>query len=450
MLKNPLEITILTFLALILSNCGTVAATQREQVRPETNADGIFAEDYYLQDPSCQTEVKSNSVSGASVYVWQGDRTRSIQNDFSKLYNGNSISSNIIANTWFNYHQRKECTVLDGVESCESEISVVENKKYLRVCDKKGDYERKSFEGIALTTIATLDRSHEYYQSLFSSKNMHKANLLVLPKIEKHIEDQSQGTESSEYSADNLTYTSSYTGNPLFVVYPKSRETINRGLWKDLNLWEIPWAIAHEFGHHVHSTHSTSSTSGSAFLSHSKFKANNSLKLQSNGEKTWRAVGEAFADLFAFYSLGGKSGYLEGIECFENDREVESSVFVDGTEKNLTFNVLEKFQSSNNVTGTNCKKPNFGEAHTIGAILARGVDQIFEAEVGSSAIDKSELLLQWSEKLAVTQKSGSTSLLNPIADALSLVSEGNLSVCQAISKSFSGMSQDLLELHSCQ
>lgn len=443
--SNYFQIFILA--GLLLQSCGPVQGQRRENVAPDTYADRTFANDYFLQDEKCQKSPRKSSISSSPIYVWQGDKTRSIETQFDNVYNSDSLSSNLIANTWFRYHQRKNCTRDENGEVCDSNLEIVHNRTKLRVCGNNDGYKRNSIEAVALTGIANLDQSYSFYSSLGNSKDMQKANLLVLPKIEKKITNNDGRDDESEFTADNLTYTSSFEGAPLFVIYPKSVASVKRGFWKNLNLWEIPWAVAHEFGHHVFWTHSRYASTSNLMKSHEPFV--HGFSLSGGMTKIQRAVGEGFADLYAYYTLGGRQGYTDGIECFENDRDIGSDVFIDGTFKALNESVVGEFFKLESSSVTTCLKPNFSEVHALGAVLARGIDQVFEADVGDSAAAKAELLLQWSEKLASSREAGKDGFDIAIKDALNLVSSDSQRVCEVVARYFPYYSEKVLNRYSC-
>jgi len=402
--------------------CGKVDTKKRQDPKVvEPNIIGKiapFSTQYFLEDPSCENTLTMTRLSSVPVYHWQGNSVRQVRFTFNDLISSNTISSEIIESTSYNYHQRTECSKSNGSLRCNKTPQIVSKAKFLRLCRANGDYQRQSYEGVALSTIANIDQAYKFYSLMrkglpavtaASRPRMQRLQLLVLPKVEKVYSVTRNGRLQMEslISSNNLSYISKFLGKPTLVTYP--RTTMNKTqLWNGLNLWEIPWAVAHEFGHHVFMTHAK--IVADASLKHSDtvdlFTQTGRGGAQANRQSTVVSINEAFADLFAYYSLAAKPGLTNNLDCFAKNRDVSSVNFADGQKKALSLKVLNEFYSQTPTSQKSCEQPWFQDPHAIGAIVAYGLDRFYSATVGGDhgekpALEKSIMLTSWLENLAL-------------------------------------------------
>jgi hypothetical protein len=421
MLLRP---TCLVLVLVSLSACGRKASDDdRDPKVQQVTFDEAFAENYFVDDVDCMGG-EGGKVTRAPVHMWQGDGTRPINYVFADTSAKASLAGPSISETYYNFHQRAACDVVDGQVVCPDKVTLVKEPLPLKLCRPEGPYARASVEGVGLASYANLATAYDFYQSLPGrSTALLKSRLLVLPTVEKRYE--LKGEKKRQISTDNLAYTPDFAGQPAFIVYPKGRRTKEDGLWKDLNLWELPWAMAHEYGHHIFRTHtrvtrlgSENPTSlGDVLPIHSFDDAAASNLRSVGGTEYWGATNEAFADLFSYYTHGGEPGLVDGVDCFDESRATESSSFFNGEAKRLDEEILGIFTSSSTVARGTCKNPNFQDIHAIGAIIAYGVNRLFDTAVNEThgavaARTKAELLLQWAERLGALARTTSPANLN--------------------------------------
>lgn len=472
-------------LAVVLSllpwfvGCGvTIKEKEPEKVIPEFVGNDAFAEQYFLEDNACHQGNGIGTVGETPVHIWQGNATESVGFMFKDVSSVNSLENPIIGRTYYGFHQKRLCEQTDAKLQCQEKATIVTVQQSLKICRPNGPYDRFSVEGVALSSLANIVTAYDYYRSLPNkSPNMEKASLLVLPTIEKVINTRNASGDmvlQRRLSTDNLAYAPSFGGEPAFVIFPKGKKAEQAGLWPDLNLWEIPWALAHEFGHHVFRTHtnvteiSNSKTMATNFSGdfyqisdldgHLHGGSDQHLDDHLDGQKllaertvgnteVWGVVNEGFADLFAYYVQDAKSGAIENIDCFESNREVAKSDFSNGKRKILSQEVLELFYASEKNEQAGCSKINFQDVHFIGAIVAFGIDQIFSQEVGGTtgkenAKAKGRLLLEWANSMGeLVKKTEDLRIEDLLATALRVVApDGQLGLdqCESIREVFPG------------
>jgi hypothetical protein len=366
----------------------------------------------------------------------------------------------------------------------------MEESKPLRICRERALFPRTSHETVALMGLFTLNSSYEFHNSLPSRRSsIPSTELVVLPRVERSfaVNNASGGKETRiSLVTDNLAYAPAYRNGPAFLIYPKSQKAAEAGLWKDLFLWEVPWALGHEFGHHILRTYAfgnntnlaLSGGSGIAsspvppifdwsrvgfrapafgsFLSNlygdpasagGGFRIVIGNPFQSAGRQVgpalyWGAINEAFADLYSRYVRNSANGQLRGVDCFAGSRDVESPVFGDGQRKVYDERVKSIFLANEEMDGgASCAAPDYQGIHTIGAIVAHGVEAAFESTVADIAartpfaseaqksVLKGDMLLRWAGRMGTQiRNSNSVTLGTFVRDAFAVMAESRASV----------------------
>lgn len=402
----------------VLSGCGPADLDEKKKsTEPiqQWSGDNSFADEYFVDDLRCQNEAGSEGLGSTSIHLFTDGAGTDVPHDFTGFNSVDSLSGPGFLRTFYDFHQVSQCSRENDPTSC-GDAKVLTQPKRLKVCRPNGPYPRISVEGIALTSMANLSYAYDYYQTLASkSPTLASTDLLVLPKLENDY-----GTHT-DMDTDNLAYAPSFVaGVPVFIIHPKSARAVRNGRWTDLNLWEVPWGLAHEFGHHVFRTHtgisSITSSVGMAIDEHLPIHSIKDEKSAAAGfslqgrtvtaKDHWSAINEGFADLYAFYAHGSKEGLTKGLDCFDQNREITVDTFTMGTKKRLDQEVIGTWLSPKDDGGSTCDAPSLQDSHTIGAIVAHGVDRLFQARIGGDAAAasqaKAELLIKWAEAMGKT------------------------------------------------
>jgi hypothetical protein len=362
---------------------------------------GVFADEYALADSACQEGSGRVNITDAQLYRYQGSGVETLVLP-SETYSDQSLAGDGIFGTRFGFHQRSKCT--DGPNGAQcGEAEVVAPSRNLRICQSEAKFARASVEAVALTSQSHIGAARKFYLKTSGSKqDIKQARLLVLPLVEEEV--QRGATKTSYFKSDNLAYAANYGNEPTFIIFPKSQAAEKRGLWKNMNFWEVPWALAHEYGHHVFRTHAPVLAELQSLNPIHSFEADASKPKSPESalgllaaNDIWGATNEGFADIFAHYALGNSS--VRGFDCFAVNRDVTSARFANGRTKVLDAEVLRLFGTTGTSPG-DCNTPNFRDIHHVGAIIAYGVDQIFAEAYGDS---KAGPLLQWVNDLAANR-----------------------------------------------
>jgi hypothetical protein len=430
--------------------CGGGTPVERETTpSPDVSqypSDELFADDYFVQDLTCQVDESGGkdgvaTLGSLSVYQWQGSATAPIPYAFSGS-SKDTLTAGPIAGSDYDYRQTARCDSPSEGSGCGGDSTTVQRlPRSLRICGAGAGYARTSVEGIALASLASLSTADAFYRRIPErNESLKPASLLVLPIVERTYTDGSR----RQVTTDNLAYAPSFAGQPTFVVFPKGRRAESLGLWKGVNLWEVPWGLAHEYGHHVFRSHTAVSRIANATgaadegdgMTLTPIIADLPAPDEEDGverdaagfalaertvssEDVWSSVNEGFADLFAFFALGGDADVTKGVDCFDVNRDVMARAFASGEPKSLSAEVLAQFYAPDTARPTSCKVPNFQDVHAIGAIIAHGASRLVR-DVATSPTQAAGLLLGWADRLGavIRQRAAAGATAKLTLDAL--------------------------------
>ncbi|MEY4630168.1 MAG: hypothetical protein RIQ81_288 [Pseudomonadota bacterium] len=477
-----------------LSACGGTGADDKPPYSPvdtsETarNPDGSDVNGF--DDAACQGAITgANAVVEAGVFEWSDGKIEERRVPLTSVTSAPVLASRHITRTTYGLRERADCELSGSSINCPSEYKVIDEPKPLRICRERALFPRTSHETVALMGLYTLNTAYEFHNSLPSRRNnLPTTELVVLPRVERAfaVNNASGGRETRiSLVTDNLAYAPAYRNGPAFLIYPKSQKAADAGLWKDLFLWEVPWALGHEFGHHILRSYAFGgatnlSLTGDAAVFDSPIppmfdwsrvgfqasslsqafgglfggtaNAGGGIRIilgnpfQTSGRQVgpnlyWGAVNEAFADLYSRYVRNGANGQLRGVDCFAGSRDVESPLFGDGQRKVYDERVQGIFLSRNEMDGAeSCSAPDFQGIHTIGAILAHGINAAFDSTVadianranfasdGQKSILKGDMLIRWASRMGNQIRANSPVTLGSfVREAFAVMAESRAS-----------------------
>jgi len=392
----------------------------------------LLAEDYFVEDLACQDVEGMFEVGEQDVHRFEAGSIAPEKHSFQGFTSKGSIQGPGIYQSVYDFHQQGKCTLVGGVETCDSSSRVLRSPRKLKICNAQRNFARASIEGVTLSSMASLDRAYKFYLGIPNAReSLRDTSLIVLPIVEKLTTktdvDGNNATVRS-LTTDNLAYTPNFDGRPAFVVFPKSRNAVVKGRWKDLNLWELPWGMMHEFGHHVFRSHTgIEKLPGTTVNLHGlvintpihsidfdeEFKSDDFSSFSLTGrvsgpEKIFSAVNEAYADLFSFYALGQSETLTDGVDCFEKNRDTTSSVFANGVPKIISNETIKLFTATERYRFNSCEGPDFQDAHSIGAVIAHGMMRLYGARAkisNASSEQQAGWLLAWADAVGSSVRS---------------------------------------------
>ena len=167
--------------------------------------------------------------------------------------------------------------------------------------------------------------------------------------------------------------------------------------------------------------------------------------------KIFLAYHEAFADMFAYLSLGSSYNMLMGIDCMQSSRDIDSNIFADYTEKKMTSSVVESYlkpvSAKDLMKKNSCTTPNFQDPHAVGAVLAHTMGVMMKLGNIMTAADKLEVMVHWAKLVKVNFPVMSTippreylkETMKMFFDVLKDYSTLNEAHCAYISQAFTGL-----------
>jgi hypothetical protein len=436
LLMKLYNINFLALAAFLASFCSCAKLNVKQDFRNDIKVDSIkFAEPkkYLVEDKSCWMADEAIKLDTFEIDSFVDGKAKKITHEFTSASSNTnkqkSLTSDLISGTAYGYHSRKErsCAVskkgklTDCTEPSDPEKIAI--AKFLRICEESGSYQRNSVEGVALSTIAHLETSHSAFEALENKKSLGKSWLFMMPNYEDvwHLDDGKKSWDAVGSKTDNAGFSVTKSGEQLYVIYPKSIATKANKIWKDINLWEVPWVITHEFSHNIFVRHYANFKSDAAKVDESghvwdkspaKIPGTLSLGLVKKRPAKMGdgllAINEGFADLMSFYLLGPEDNLTKGLPCMSKIRSIHEGSFPKGGAKILNNDKLELFISSEEIDKPkNCETYNGQDPHHMGAIFAYQFNKFFNAStaISETKAGHAQMLLDWLNRFSKMRKS---------------------------------------------
>ncbi len=462
----------------------------KEVVRPETP--------WYQQTNSFQKQVY-----GEAVKLTRG--TKCLRTDALSLASSNLLGiysgahSNKVIDRTFEFDDAGEHIIPS--KSFQQEI-FSEEFDDLFVCNLLPG--SSTLEGVASYAAADIKVASDWYKSItgesLSAVQLHihpsetltiyerlsdtaKTKLLALnPKADvKPIKIQADAVNNAYWTLvpNEETEDDAEDTLPVIAVFPHSSKNTDGSADHPSPLWELPFVLRHEYGHHVF-YHSLTPLLGSAQVHLKETLAANpthhstraisvpSVFAREKGKSPlidtsflFGALNEGFADMYAFYASGLKMPGIEMAPCFVNTRDVASPSLGGVNVKkvftadmiDILFNPKSLVKSFDPSKDAGCNAFNVLEIHDLGAVIAHTVDKVFDASPAvqaetDKARAKTKLALAWLDKLSNDlnlAESGPAVILAQILESAALTAAGptpltaDAPVCVSVKTYFPGL-----------
>jgi hypothetical protein len=463
---------------------------------------------FSLQDPACQSSEGIADIGHQTVTRLKQGETKTESVDFSGVAadGTNGLHSKFVGFTIFGLRQLeiKQCTKLPSGElDCTSDgEEIISGGSPLRLCNKDFEYSRNSVEGVALATTATIEQAGQFYKdNVPSGRTLDPIWSLVLPSIDVQYRGKSsQGSDISvsERKSDNAFWSTGHGKRSdgtseeikIITVLPPSMDFQTSNKLGAKGLWELPFVVAHEFGHHVFFSNVLSLRSlfslGNAVITQKQdgfeisntngvvadqsantaknilarklgadfipnaFKMAASPTHEIGTSEAFVAINEAFADLFAQYTVGGIES-MQAIPGICENRDLTKNSFKYGgkeVRKSLDTPELKSFlnpseNSERSVDSSGCFGVSFQDPHVVGAIVASGFHSLL-SDLNSNGA-RVRVLVQWAQSLDLEMSLAGSNpqalLINSlwaIAEKAAAANNGTLNArqCSAFKTSF--------------
>ncbi len=404
---------------------------------------------------NCQKESLASSIPSFNYSIYKGGSTETMSLAKDLKMGERGLSIDFIDYAYTGQYTNLEAGYLaeNGNGFVSLNIAFSYDKKYVRVCSENPTFTRGSIEATTLSSIASLLNAHEFYNLLETGTTLPHVTVNILPKLSFKIamkvaqdaqENDTSGmlgsvpekmnnkdikyslTDNAAWGLSDPTTDESGTeipGMPEFFIFPQSQEAVSQDWFSSQPLWELPFVLHHEFGHHIFYTFFPKLFTDSYQLKEFSQKLGGNIFMRTGIKpvdhllsgnyapvtEVASAINEGFADLYAQYSLGGTTD-IALVKCMNGTRDVSSKTFYDGVSKELSTTVWETFGAEQKEDDTgpfnipnpediNCAKYDFKDSHIIGAVLAHGVYALWEktnlAKNDALGVKRGRALLEW-------------------------------------------------------
>ena len=391
-----------------------------DNVVPQTSTEesGVMFVDF--EDAACQEQSVSKSFDRATIWQWSGTEATPLEVDM-KGTGGDSegaVTSDGVLGAVTKLVWEYKCNLYE--DDCKLDKKPAETK-VVKICQTKPSYRRDSIESVTLTSQYFSTSAYDFYHSLRSKRDGLDDTILVIhPKFKRHY--SSDG--SVEIDSDNASFVKTDKAK-IFLVYPTSMKSFSKS---PVHLWEVPFTMKHEYGHHVFAHHVKSGPNGSSTADIiGEIHTHNENVLPFSGRKRhemaltsaadtakliFKGVNEMFADLFSFYANAAKGGQLKGVYALEVTRDPLSPTTVGGQPKVLTADILKIIEGkSEPLKVTDKRDPSYDDEHDVAAVLGYPVARLIEkSHPDKSNEQKADLLIRWLDKLSAYVETNRTSI----------------------------------------
>ena len=368
------------------------------------------------EDPAC---VSSEVVSEITIYEWNGHQTVAKKVPFiGHAGPDKEFVSTSIVGSLLGYKSTYNCkNSQSGADDCTLDKSKSSSDETpFAMCRGNGTYGRDSLESLTLTAQYYTEDAYRFYDSIQGRlSGIAKAILIPQPLVNRHV-TKADGTTRDSIDVNNASFasipaTATQPKLGVFFIFPTSLKAFAKS---PLNLWEVPFVMRHEFGHHVlnHYVKKNESLSIANDMSlesimpepSRKHPDQYTLSLTSATAAPQFAldgINETFADLFAYFAGNGAKGQLAGVRCLDVIRDPSSEVTAKGHPKGLDKARVDIYEGrSPALTDEGCGEPQFDDEHDIATALGQPIAAFIEgATPNLDAVGRAQILLTWATKI---------------------------------------------------
>jgi hypothetical protein len=365
---------------------------------------------YTLANPSCQSSGAGSYLILESSRIHKTGIDTSGQNFTAKL-DVTFVPNQVTGTPLVNSPMVEEITVGDRYERICSENPDEQNNDCgeggwslpwhqikkgtpLKICDPNGRYERYSYESIAATLIYFLEEASRNIRLVYDG-NIPKLKLELMPQYVSLYRNKKGTSEEPAYNAYHFMHNLAYfpSANKIAVL-PEPADLDDHFSQKG-HLWESPFSINHELGHHIEQQLLSSSFSFSLqagqnplppFAPFSAFRkppaagapsqslSSSFLAGTTSSQIIHSAISEGFSDLISFYSIGEDQKAVTTLTGIGENRNPVDPYFYQGSNK-----ALKKFDAKmlRLLDSDDAGSSPATMTYQLGSILAHTLDQSF-------------------------------------------------------------------------
>ncbi len=440
-MKKVVLLSIVAVYVPLISSCDRIFGRggDDDEVLPATETALEGVDIHSLEDSACEQSGAVESTTKAYTWIWNGTESVKTQVDLagSSGTDGEFMTAGVLG-ALRDLEAVYECEVVGGEGVCPESGTVKSNGTVMKLCRSDLSYSREALESQLLTTHYFVEKSKSLYEALPSAKSgLVKAILFIQPRVIKNYKKE-DGTYARLMMTDNASFSFAKTEDGeeygVFSSYPTSKKYYSQ---TPVHLWEVPFVMAHEYGHNIFEHHvgSVANSVGLRLIAGDGFKKSimrtnmtelgsglktktplnifsNLLEAETPAEKALGGINELYADLFSFYVNEGKSDLLKGVACLETSRDPKSDKTAAGTEKKWTTTVDDIFTGKTSAsTSEDCSEPLYDDIHDVASVLGYVAAHLIDSSMPSATYkDKLNLLVQFADGIASHVSSSGTAV----------------------------------------
>ena len=418
------------------------------------------------EDPNCMTSGTTvATLPSATIYEWDGLKINSkVVSLTGQRTEETDFASAHILGAVTNYEVEYNCKLsASGEKECDKGSKAKQDLQWLRICRTDGKYQRHALETMALASFYYTETAYTFYNSITGSlSGIANSILIPQPKISYEI-TKKDGQIKKKIDADNASFqelakTEKSPSLGVFKIYPTSQDyfTTNKH-----NLWEVPYVMRHEFGHHVfnHYVKDTAEANGISLSGHTGLdsilpvadrKHRPSLSLVDNTKiAQWAldGINETFADLYAYFAGNSAKDQLKGVECLDTSRDPSRPLTRAGQPKGLNKARIDIYEGRASAPASNgdCYEPTFDDEHDIATALGQPLARFIEnTRLTGQGKDRAQILLIWAARMqqlvAQSRSSITTDLLvRELILSVKSITSDTSAACRELKPQISGL-----------
>jgi hypothetical protein len=388
---------------MLLLSCLEIACGEH---KPDSNDNLTFPEHspyppsshYYFDDPACQEQptqalMLENGVIFSQVRTGDNFELAPQNHDLSALNIRTSPQLSTPHVSWVTVGGKHVRRCPEGPAQCLDRGSSPSWEKQkepfpLKLCESQINAGRETFEGIGLASIFNLESALARAEAL-GGVPIAPLGLEVLPHyISSYlVEKDGEKTWFNSYFTRNMAY---FPSSNKIAVFPES-EGSNAYYESKGHLWESPFPLAHEVGHHIEQQAIAGMIGRSTFtwdpLNHRYLSAN--LEEEKALIDALTATSEGFADVIGYILAGENSDAVDAVDGLSDRNPTSGTILIRQfvEPKILTKELYDSYVACPGCTAIS--------NHAMGAILAHGVYLSVIATAEEFARLGSRDALQW-------------------------------------------------------
>lgn len=409
-----------------------------QRFRKAEDADAIPRTIGTFADPKCQNQAGIDSLGPQTVARWRDGSLHMESFDFSAASSRDVLKAAGVDSAIHGISMgfvQKCIESANGTFACQSAGGEIRpTGRGIIICKQDADFPAGTIEGVALSTLASVMEAQSFLTSLQAIKPSltmpRTLNLSILPYVEdKYLVRRANGEEKtiSEQRSDNAFWMATQQGASYITVLPTS-SNFRIAAPSSPNLWQVPFVVAHEFGHNFFYANAENAMAFANKIPHSaaytprlplaehlgpitptRGKPSAGADSSSSGgrlvdhDEVLTVANEAFADLFSFLTLGAQPGLTIDVACMA-DRDVAQPYLVSGHSprpKILDSHALNEFfsiQTDRGVPQDNpvCPAYTLQDPHILGAVLAHAIHILVQHQTLPS---QGLILADWAQRI---------------------------------------------------